>query len=65
MRDRYRWFAAAVIAVAITFSASIIFVSAQGAQSKAPAPTAGYRQAGEYSQPAHFPAVLRHLPSFL
>jgi len=52
MRDRYRWFAAAVIAVAIIFSASIIFVSAQGAQSKAPAPTAAPATRGQATTPA-------------
>jgi hypothetical protein len=56
MRDRYKWLAAAVVAVAITFSASIVFVSAQGAQSKAPAPTAAPATRGQAPAPAAAPA---------
>ena len=55
MRDRYKWLAAAVVAVAITFSASIVFVSAQGAQSKAPAPTAAPATRGQAPAPAAAP----------
>jgi hypothetical protein len=52
MRDRYKWLAVAVVAVAITFSASMFFVSAQGTQSKAPAPTAAPAARGQAPAPA-------------
>jgi hypothetical protein len=52
MRDRYKWLAVSIIAVAITFSASIAFVSAQSAQSKAPAPTAAPATRGQAPAPA-------------
>jgi hypothetical protein len=56
MRDRYKWFAAALVGMAVTFSASIVFVSAQGAQSKAPAPTAAPAARGQAPAPATAPA---------
>jgi hypothetical protein len=52
MRDRYKWLAVAVVALAVTFLASIVFVSAQGAQSKAPAPTAAPATRGQAPAPA-------------
>jgi len=52
MRDRYKWLAVSIIAVAITFSASIAFVSAQSAQSKAAAPTAAPATRGQAPAPA-------------
>jgi hypothetical protein len=52
MRDRYKWLAVSIIAVAIPFSASIAFVSAQSAQSKAPAPTAAPATRGQAPAPA-------------
>jgi len=56
MRDRYKWFAVALVAVAVTFSASLVFVSAQGAPSKAPAPTAAPAARGQAPAPAPTPA---------
>jgi hypothetical protein len=50
MRDRYKWLGVAV--VAFTFSASMVLVSAQGAQSKAPAPTAAPAARGQAPAPA-------------
>ena len=59
MRDRYSCLVAAVVAVALTFSVSMVFVSAQGAQSKAPAPAAAPAARGQTACPRS-PHVARH-----